>query len=546
MFLGGLSGCATEPSGEGVDSEIEEGIREKARAFSEAQAQISLGSPASIEEALELIAAAELASTDRGSELLYIARQIYRIVYPYLPFPVESVPQLAETSLYRRLFSTVEEGRIPSVAEEEASFLTTLISSLALFTTQEAQTVRNAEALADQMLTINPASILAQYVKAYALERQDEAAAALERYRTIVEEAPGCYPARMGIVRVLNASDRGAQALEQATLLLERFAGQREVVRLVVESFLQAGQLERADALLANALGRFPEDSVLLRKRALLLERTGRTEQARRIIRIVEDREGESAESLLVRIRLLEARGQLGEALVAAQNGRTRYPEATEIHLAQARLLLERGRPGDARRELMELREKLPEHHRVKTLLLEALIGEQRWQEARELLDELLRQGESKELLGKAVRIYRALGRMERALEYASRLAEEYPQDHEAIEQYVRQLIAAGRREAARTYLNRRLDEAQESTLRSRLYYLLSEVQTDTQARIRSLQSALFENMQNEAALIKISELYESMGEYKKAVRYLRQAVSLDPQNRDWKERLRRLESQLR
>lgn len=540
------SGCQSQPPAESVDTTIEEGIREKSEAFSAAREQIALGTPASIERALDRISSADLGATDRGAELLYIARELYRIVYPYLDFPGAEVAQLSETSLYRRLFTAVKEGRIPEVPEGEATFLTTMISTLVLLTTGERETVEEAAAMSEQLLTINPQSDLAQFLRGLALERGGESTGALERYRDVIERAPGCYPARIGIVRVLTENGRGEEALPHTEQLLERFETEREVLRLAVEVFLQLGNLERADDLVSSALGRYPEDSILLRKRAVLLERTGRAEQARRIIRVVEEREGETAESLLVRVRLLAEEGRLSSAVAAARRGTEQYSQSTPLQIELARLLLQQGRPGEARRILDDVRETLPGDRQVASLLLEALIAADNWTAAREQLEELIDEKPAPDLLSKAIRIYRALDQDGRALEYAGRMVNEYPQRPEAIEEYVRLLLQMDRREEALQYIAERLRNTESSTLASQLYYLRSEVQTAPQERIESLQSALFENMQNKEALIALSSIYEQTGEYAKAVRYLRQAVSLNPRDEELKRRLRRLERQAR
>jgi len=546
-LLGGgfavLGGCGSEPAAEGVDTEIEEGIREKTQAFREAQRLISVGTPASISKGLDLISSAELDTTDRGMELLYLSRELYRIVYPYLSFPIDEVPQLTETNVYRRLFSSVREGNISSVPEGEATFLTTLISALTLLTAETSTVVEEVSPLTEQLLSINPDSHLARFLRAYALEWQGDYEEALERYRRVIAAAPSCYPARIGIVRILIRLGREDEAHDDVERLLERFNEEREVLLRAVEVFLQTGALERADTLLSEALSRYPEDSVLLRKRALLLEKTGRVEQARRITRVVENREGESSESLLVRVRLLREQGRSGQALLEAQRGVQEYPESTELRLELAHLLLERDRPADAREVLTELPEHYLENENVLLLLLDALIAEERWQDAQQRLTTLLeRRDPDAELLDKGVRIYNALGNAQRALEFARRLVNEYPDRPETVERYVRQLLRMGRREEVREYISTRIEATDGNILESHLYYLLSEVQTSREAQIRSLQSALFENMQNEKALIKIARLYEEAGEQKKAARYIRQAISLNPKDEELRQWLRRLE----
>ena len=75
------------------------------------------------------------------------------------------------------------------------------------------------------------------------------------------------------------------------------------------------------------------------------------------------------------------------------------------------------------------------------------------------------------------------------------------------------------------------------SSFRSTLYYLQAKLQANADAALAMLRSALIENGLNVDALVAMTEIYTSKGDYQRARFYLKQAMALAPARADVVER---------
>jgi predicted Zn-dependent protease len=369
---------------------------------------------------------------------------------------------------------------------------------------------------------------------------------ALERFLRISELDPSCYPALLGAVELAERRGRAGQVLSYANQLLERFPKKLRVARAALKVLVSLDRYERADTLLSAAISRFSEDRELLLLRAVLLEKMGDAERAMRLIRGYEREGEETSETLLVRARVAADREDYREAEQLAQRGIASYPGIYEFLILRSEILVATGRGEEAYGLLRERWSEETWNMQLLYRLLELAVRLERWEDGEEYLRRLMEYSpEDYDVLKAAVQLYGGRGRTEEALSYAQELIESFAGEPTAVTVYLDTLLDAGREQDLRAYVNRRLENSDSSEVRSILYLYLSEVQDGTGAKIASLQSALYENMQNTRALIRISELYRQQGDTAKAARYLRQAVASRPDDEELQDRLRRLEAQL-
>ncbi|MFO7848674.1 MAG: tetratricopeptide repeat protein [Spirochaetia bacterium] len=543
MIIVFLSGCAGIEETDEPNDEFRAEIRRRAQLFETARDLIALGTPKNLEEGMELLASEDLHTTEGGAEIAYTALNIRRIVYPYLD-PMEYKVSLPSGSMYKDLFERVEEGSNPDIEISEASFLTLLVSSLTLLTGKNQEVRNQAKRMVRNLVEINPDSLLALYLRGVVYRREGQKKEAKEIFLRIAEEDPSCYPALLDAVELGEQRGRALEVLPYAEELLEDFPKEREVIRNTAKVFISLGLYSRADTLLSNAISRFSEEGDLLRYRTVLLERMGEVEKSNRLVNALERENGESAETLLVRGRVAVREEQFEEAEEIAERGAAEYSEKFEFILLLSDILIRTDRGEEAYEVLLKEWEERPENMELLSSLLDTAIRLEKWEEGEEYLNRLFEYaGEEYTTFRKAVRFYRGEGNIEEALRYAEKLVEKFPERRRAVDMYLELLVSAGEEERLREYAERRISRSNSSEVRSLLFYYLSEVQENIEDRIESLQSALYENMQNIRALIKISELYERRGEDAKAARYLRQAVAARPEDTELRARLRRLEN---
>ncbi len=537
-----FSACAGNKVEEAEIDPLQEKIRQRALVFEQARESVAMGSPASIDRGLKLLEETGVRETEKGSELAYAALTIRRIVFPYLE-EIEYPVSLPSVSVYTRIGESLEEGAYPELKNENATFITLLLASLTLITGEEEQKDR-AEDTAVKLVEVNPTSLLARYLRALVYRRNGDVFSALEIFMEIAEEDNSFYPALLGIVEICEKRGRPVSALPYLDELLERFPRKAEVLYYSSRLLISLAEYQRADALLSGAISLFPEDEGLLLTRLVLLERLGSIDKAERLLRAIESGPGESFETHLVRGRLALRDGRYQEAESAAGRAMADYEDRYEATLLLSRLLFLRGRGEEAFELLKKAWEESPWNMEILRALLDAGLAQERWRESEAYLGRLLDYApQNFEILRQAVRFYRASGNIEEALSYAEEMVSLYTDRISAVTVYLELLLSSDRGEEARRYIEERLAESTRAEMRSLLYYFRSEVEESITGQIESLQSALFENMQNIRALMKIADLYERQGELDKAARYLRQAVAARPNNDELRLRLRRLES---
>jgi Tfp pilus assembly protein PilF len=127
--------------------------------------------------------------------------------------------------------------------------------------------------------------------------------------------------------------------------------------------------------------------------------------------------------------------------------------------------------------------------------------------------------------------VERGLGNNAAALSYARELYEQDPQNDEATAAYVSALIDTGRQDEAARMIETRLSSAPGGPIRSRYYYLRSRVRGSEDSVMNDLRSSLFEDPRNLNALIAMFEYYHRRRDERRAVYYLKQALSIAPDN---------------
>ncbi|MCF7914071.1 MAG: tetratricopeptide repeat protein [Spirochaetaceae bacterium] len=535
-------GCAGDATTQEVDTDLRRDIQQRGVILQDVRSNITLGTPRSLDIALNTLYSFNLHNSEAGSELAFVANRLYHFVYPYLEYGAEP-NRPPSGSIYPRLFEAVDQGRVPDISQEETTFLSSLASAVAVLTSSSPEQRERAGEVTSYMVQINPNSMLALYLHGYYLEFEGEYQEAQELYRRVLENDGSCYPARLGLVRIYYAQGNPEAALPHVEQLQLEFPEKRYVLQWAINVYLQAGDLDKADRLLSNAIIQFPDQTVFLQKRVQLLELQGKYEQAGRIAAVVEKRSGETPETLLVKVQSMIRNDRYEEALVLAERGMQEYPEFQRFSALYGELLIQLGRREAAFEHFQQRLEQDPKNLSIVSSLLDTAIELERWSAAEDYLEKLLEVRQTVSLLRKAVRVYDALDQPQTAVRYARSLSEEFPDDPIAVRTYLNQLLDSGYQQEAVEYVDRRVNEASQSEVRSVLLYFRARLVQDQSIKLQYLQSSLLENVQNVNALIEIAELYGSTGEYNKAIRYLRQAIALNPEDQTLRRKMRDLQN---
>lgn len=528
--------CSTPP--EAVEP-VADADTEQQRDLEEAKALIRSASPGELRRAAELLLAQGLNRSRDGEELFYLCRRLSVEVYPLLSTDL-LVPGVPEESDYPQLFERALSGQFPTLEEDRVSFLSLMVSSLSLLSLPTVFAgdapvppgFPRSAATVKQLRGLDSSSLLVLYLSGRIEEQEGELQQALETYSTVLDGDKSFYPATRAMARILFARGQYLESSQLYRQLSDRFPEQ-ELFRLrSVEALLPAGETGEADLLLSDLIQRYPDDALFVGKRPLILEQYGRFEQAERLASVLERSYGETADILLVKARLLLRRDRSEEAVALLKSGQERYGDDPFFRAMYEQTLIESGNIETAQELLRRSQSGQSSVLAVEALLQKAAESD-RWEEAEGYLQRLVQeQGEKAKYLRQGVEIYRALSSYGEALSYARKLLEiedSRPLDSLLLIDLLIDRSGDGDLREARALIQNLLESDPGSSIKSSLYYQRSRLARDREEELELLRSSLLENLENVEALLAISKIYREQGDYKKAYRYLSQAVLLEP-----------------
>jgi tetratricopeptide (TPR) repeat protein len=226
---------------------------------------------------------------------------------------------------------------------------------------------------------------------------------------------------------------------------------------------------------------------------------------------------------------LRRERGDPAAAVEVLAAGLKQFPGNKEISDAYGKLLIETGRAGEGGKYLSQAASHSPHGTDSLELLVTDAIHAKKWKAAAGYVSRLLELKSDEQTLQQAYVIYRALDDTNKVIEYARKLHESAPSNGRYLLEYVRGLMSAGEKTKAKRVIRENLNDGQVPSVMSSLYYLRSEMRSDRALQLQDLLAALFENLENENALIAITRYYIRSGDFRSARTYARQALVFLP-----------------
>jgi tetratricopeptide (TPR) repeat protein len=496
------------------------------------QYQVELGAPGSLREAAGLLQSRDLASSERAGALGAAGRAIYEALYPGVDISFSGVnPPLNHP--YARILREAGRGNYVSPPLGSRDFLEYVLPFLAYYDGEIPRTaLRNVLGHLDQAAQLNPRSVLVPLFRGLALEKTGDAPQAEAAYRQALDISAACYPAELGLIRllILQGADESLSRLQD---LSRRYPGSREMKRLLIRLYADRQDWPGAEGVIAEMLRQNSRDGEILLLRARILLDRGLFQQAQVALDTYASIDTGSREYIFLRARIqAEAHRNREAALNYLRSLIRSYPEDAEIALYMARLLLESPRPEENAEGRTILNRLLGDPSpEALALAVENSIGQENWKDAKAYSDKLLVQRKNNRDLFNACRIERALGNYAAALSHARELYNRDPSSEEAVSSYITALTETGRQSEASRIIDQRLAAVPGGVQKSRYYYLRSKLRTNEDALMNDLRSSLFEDPLNLDALIAMFEIYHRRKDERRAAYYLRQALAIAPNN---------------
>ena len=506
----------------------EDGVTEEVRRLTES------GILSSMRRSIEEIRGRNLERTEFGRVWISINTVLIRRVYP-----AESAglppPDLPQSHLYARILRNAEQGVYTAPSSGSSDYLEYVLPFIALLNETRGERLLAALPDLEKAQSLRPGSTLAPYFSGLVFERTgrlDEAAAAFTQAYTASNE---CYPAALGLARVLRLSGKQQEALRTLAELSELYPGNVTVKRHLAAAWCDAGEWVKAESVINDILSQDSRDGESLLMKARVLVETGQYIQAQAALDTYSSFGPNTKPYLFLRARIqAEAFHNRESALVFLRSLLRSYPGDEEASLYTAALLLESTRGEeqfDGRYLLSQLLQSGNPSVPVLSLALQDAVSRENWQEAQDFLNRLLAERRSGRDLYNGYLVEQGLGNNSRALSYARELYERDRTNDYGISVYVSALIDSGRKDEASRLIEGRLAALSGGPVKSRYYYQRSRIAADEEAVLADLRSALFEDPRNLNALIGMFEIYHRRRDERRAVYYLKQALAIAPGN---------------
>jgi tetratricopeptide (TPR) repeat protein len=500
----------------------------------EIRSLIENGTPPSLLRALDQIRSRQLENTEFGRMMSAIAVTLLQRLYPAVQaqLPPSDPPQ---THAYTKILRQAERGTYTPPSPSSGDYLEHVLPFIAFL--QEGRSERLLIALPDleKGRILNPASVLAPFFTGLIHERSGRTDEAFDAYTLAYGISAECYPAAIGLARVLESRGQRQDAIRILSDLVIRNPDNITIKRQLAIAYYRNGDWSRAEPAIAEILQRDSRDRQFTLMRAHVLVEQGQFLQAQTPLDIYGTMDTNNRLYLFLRARV-QAEGYRNRdaALNYLRSILRSNPNDTEAAIYTARLLMESNRREDQvegselLRTLLDTDNPSPQ---VRNLAVQDAIRRHAWKEAQGYLEPLLRDRRSSQDLLNSYTIERGLGNNAAALQAAREVYERDPSNEDAGIAYISALIDTGRQDEAGRMIENRLAGLSGGVLKGRYYYLRSRLRGSEESVMNDLRSCIFEDPRNLDALIAMFEIYQRRRDERRAVYYLKQALALAPDN---------------
>lgn len=536
-FCGFAFSCGTNPRvrevpllavpGSQPSPRVSSGIAEEIRRL------VENGSFPSLFKALEVIRDRNLGESEFGRLMNTVAITLLQKVYPSLQS--QSLGTSPPAHAYTRILREAERGNYVYAARNSQDYLEHTLPFLALLKETRLEKLDAARADLIRARALNKDSVLAPFFLGLIYERSGLLAAAEEEYRYARAVSGDCYPAVMGLARILEIQNNREEAIRLLSDLIIQYPDNLTIKRQLAVAYYNNGNWSRAEPVIAEVLQQDAQDGRFILMQAHVLVEQGQFLQAQALLDLLGAMDPNNRLYLFLRARVLaEGYRNRDSALNYLRSIMRTYPSDDEASVYAAHLLMESSRAED-RIEGQELLNRLLAAENpsllVVNLALQDVIHREAWDEARPYLDRLLAERRSSPDLLSAYKVERGLGDNFAALQAAQELYERDVSSEEGINTYISALIDTGRNAEAGGLIESRLSSLPGGSLKGRYYYLRSRLYASEDAAMNDLRSSLFEDPRNIDALTAMFEIYRRRRDDSRAVFYLKQALALAPDN---------------
>ncbi|WP_253728599.1 tetratricopeptide repeat protein [Treponema sp. OMZ 857] len=510
------------------------------------QADMEIGSPASIRSAVTRVYSTSQGLTKEKQLQLTLAARLMRLLYPFETIDWNA-PNYQQTDPYLDALTQIEKGLYPQNLGMN-TFFDAVIPAIIL--TKGVGVQEYADALEKRLFiarNLNPSSVLPSYLLGLLYEQRGKLSDAENYYQMAWEQDESCYPAGMRFAYLALFSNNIETSYKIAEKLYTRHPNAVTIQLLLAETYLEKGNLEKAEEIVSavlkknNDFGRafFLQVRLHIEKKEYLAANAMLDEFAKQ--------NKVDKDYLLLRHRmLLEWSKNIAEAKQCLERAASFYPQSPDVVLACANFCFETKNTVNGKTAndfINALLKQNPRNILAIRLLVKEDIAEKRWGSAFERAQYLYENNPSEEDIVLYARVCAGMNNWEEAVttaQAAYNAVSKQPSD-EIITLYLQALYGAKKYGMLVQVINRHLSDAR-SALKSVLIYYQSLLASNDEDNLALLRSSLLSDPRSSLTLFALYEWYFRHKDYRKAYYYLQQVIALDPYNKTYLQLAEKLE----
>jgi thioredoxin-like negative regulator of GroEL len=503
----------------------------------EIRALVYSGIPSSLLKALDLIRAQNLSNGEFGRTMTAVIVYMLQRLYPGVrgQFPAASPPQ---TAIYTKILLGVDRG-IYTTPPPSGDYLECVLPFLAFLKSAESAPADAAKLLIslpdlERAVALYPNGVAPRYFIGFVYEKSGRFTEASAAYSEALALSKECYPAALGLARLMAGEGRYQDAAQLLSDSLMVFPDNVDIKRQLAVMYYKMEDWSRADAAIAEIVQKNNKDGDFILMYARTLIERGQFSRAQSQLDAYALINARDPNYLFLQARI-QAEGFHNRDAAISYLGALRNAPAVpdEMMVYMAKLLLESDKKEDkaeGKTMLAGLLNKESPSLAALELAATDAIRRETWEEARPYARRLLDERRSSADLMNAYTIEHGLNNNASALAYARELFQREPSNTEATLVYISALIDTGRTAEAAALIDARIGAAPSGLVKSGYYYLRSRTRSGEEARLSDLRSSLFEHPRNLQSLIAMFEYYHRQGD-RRALYYLKQALAIAPDN---------------
>ncbi|MDR3303018.1 MAG: tetratricopeptide repeat protein [Treponema sp.] len=501
------------------------GIADDIRALTES------GIPASLNEALDLIRSRELGGTEFGRNMNYIIVTLFKTLYPDMTITLPTTDP-SPSHVYTKIIRNAALGEYTSPQADSSDFFEYVLPFLAFFSSGGAKPYASALPDIRRAAELNPKSVLAPYFLGLIHEHTGSLKEARSSFERAVALSEACYPAAIGLTRVIDASGQRQEAIRVLREMVNTYPDNMAIKRQLALNYYNNRDWPRAESAIEEILQKNSKDADFILMRAHVMVEEGQITQSMPLLDQYASVNPNSRLYLFLRARTQAEGYHNRDAALTYLRAILKSPMVNdEISIYTARLLMESRHLDDQNEGRSLLRSLLNEKNppfSIIALAFQDALNRSAWDEAAVYLDRVLEEERSAHLLD-AYKIEQGRGDRTAALAYAQEFHRQEPANEEGTLALAAALVETGDRAEASRLIDGRIAALASGSVKAQYYYLRSRLRDNDADALEDLRSSNFEDPRNLAALVSLFDIYRRQGDERRAVFYLKQALALAP-----------------